>query len=408
MKKCFLLISVCTIYLFLFSSCAEETDPLPGKAKTGGWDNPIQPEAVNLRIMARLVSEIANEYQVLDEVKSGVAQSLRYGMDEELRFRDILEPRESKMLRSSESVLLEILRKAIQKQSEADQLRSSFSLEEFILNENIQIYWPYSENWDGITQPVVSFDPKNGNEWNYAYRSMTLPSGETVLDSVIINDEYAMNNPVWIINQNNLEYEALPDFSAGETSKNGIRFLYESQQEEYEIKESSSLRASGDPVYVLRIGQFMASKNYDDVFNGGSEFVFSLGRCVSGTSSSNSVTETSYTRITRSRSDIKNKKWIAVNSIINSDWTTDQRECAFKIYEEDQGGTRYWEPEIKYMTWTVKPAIPYGSGDDSVYQIIYSRNFIFSTGNRMTSGSWITHTGGGVYWTLPYSIETAM
>lgn len=425
MKKQVLFINVC-LYLFLFFSCSEELDNMVGEAEVKQIDESfsetiIQPvEVPRLQSMAKLLAKITDKSQVLYEVNYAVKESMEYGMDEEWRFKDILAPQSGKILRSdNESVLAKSLRELLKKQSDnTSELRSgTLSLEEFILNENVQIYWPYSENWDGVMEPVVSFDPKNGNEWNYAYRRILLPSGEYGLDSVIIDDEYAKKNPVWIINQNHLHYDELPDFSEGESVKNNVLFLRNASTlsrnftfvEGFPGSEGSTSTEGGrltsqqgaGTMHVLKLGRLMASKQHDDIFNGGSEFAIKLGYCPSGINENNTEKVVSYCRITRSRGDISKKRWVDLDIILNPDWREDQKECSFKLYEEDQGNTVYWNSPIRYKDFEVTIPIPYASGDDHIYQIIYPRYFILSTANQSASGIPVVHNANGVFWTLP-------
>ncbi len=81
-----------------------------------------------------------------------------------------------------------------------------------------------------------------------------------------------------------------------------------------------------------------------------------------------------------------------------------KNNAGFCIYEEDQGGTKYWEmslsTKIKGIDIPFTLKMPYGSGDDLIYKVVYSRNFMFSTNN--SEGT--IHSAGGVYWTMPYKV----
>ena len=101
----------------------------------------------------------------------------------------MLSPSNSKLCRMGQTPSL------IQKMSDkisSSLLRSSISPSDFFeyLSKNdIQIYWPYSEDWDGETLPVITFNPENGNEdWNYGYKQVKEADGTISIDTVIVDE----------------------------------------------------------------------------------------------------------------------------------------------------------------------------------------------------------------------------
>lgn len=163
--------------------------------------------------VAQLLASIEIDQAIMNEVKIGIDRSVNYGLDEEYRFADMLSPSNSKLCRMGNTSSL------IQKMSDKishSLLKSSISSSDFFeyLSQNdIQIYWPYSEDWDGETLPVITFNPENGNEdWNYGYKQVKEADGTISIDTVIVDEVYVTENPVWIINRNETRYENLPDF----------------------------------------------------------------------------------------------------------------------------------------------------------------------------------------------------
>ena len=65
-------------------------------------------------------------------------------------------------------------------------------------SSDIQIYWPYSEEWDGKTFPVITFDPNDGSETNVGWKM----NAEGLLVEVLVDEELARERPVWVINRN--------------------------------------------------------------------------------------------------------------------------------------------------------------------------------------------------------------
>lgn len=363
-----------------------------------------------LQEVATLLTEIPLDEALCAEVNTAAAAALGYGLDENYLFREVFGSQENKITTRSgrSSILAERLKDLAQNKN---QLRSTDANETDGLvtelgNSNIQIYWPYSDDWDGVTMPVITFAPEDKTkESNIGYKQVIQNDGSIKIETIIIDEEYAENNPVWVINYNETAYDEYPAFAKGETVNKNIAYNTANV-------DITNTRAVGDPVYTVNLGKFMSSKNYDSWFDGGSEFEIQMGALDVFTIASasdlsiNNVKVTSV-RVNRSRKDIKKKRWATMNSVLTSNWLKEENNAGFMIHERDQGGTKNWETDLSVKwagkDYSFKAKIPYGSGDDIIYRTTYSRNFIFSTNNK-TGSDWREHTSGGVNWTLPYQI----
>lgn len=116
----------------------------------------------------------------------------------------------------------------------------------------MQIYWPYSEDWDGSQPPVITFDPGYGAESNYGYVIGKGPDEMSVVDSLVVTEEVAMSRPVWVINSND-----------------------DSAFTPFDLYSRTSTKAEKDSKRTLVIKDFKALRNYDSWFGGASEFVLS-------------------------------------------------------------------------------------------------------------------------------------
>lgn len=404
----FLIAAVFTVPIIF--SCSSE-DEIPDIPETGALSLQSglaehEQSSPELARVATLFTSILLDQEVCNEVYNAVSTALNYGLDEEYKFAEIMNPENSKItLRSSGSSLLY---DRISRQL-SDGLRSG-SVEEadkndllgILSDEQLQIYWPYSEDWDGKSLPVVTFDPQNGKEWNFGYKQTLLPDGSFRTDTVIIDEDFARSHPVWVINKSNTPYEKLPAFSNNEFVANGVLYASEANNR-YMERQQNELSAAGDPVYAVKIGRFKAHKNYDDLFNGGSEFVIRMGamdkfEITSVDDLRRANPYVSMIKVNRSRKDISNKKWADVNAIMISDSKPNDIDIAFMLLEEDQGSERNWETELilKLFSkeYSIKVKLPFKSGDDMIYQTHYSRNFIFSTLNYK-NGKFVEHKAPG-------------
>lgn len=91
------------------------------------------------------------------------------------------------------------------------------------INDYIQIYWPYSENWDGTTAPVFVYAPENIH--SLSGTGYVVGGSKGSIRTVSVNEEYCRTHPVWIINESEIPYSNLPNFAKGETiSKDGVYY----------------------------------------------------------------------------------------------------------------------------------------------------------------------------------------
>ncbi|MBO4475094.1 MAG: hypothetical protein J5737_00005, partial [Bacteroidales bacterium] len=71
-----------------------------------------------------------------------------------------------------------------------------------LADSGYQLYWPYSEDWDGETYPVITFDPGFGAESNYGYELAPGDGGAVIVDTLDVDEAMAMRRPVWVVNSN--------------------------------------------------------------------------------------------------------------------------------------------------------------------------------------------------------------
>lgn len=396
------------IIAILFSSCEKDyvTDVIQNEqfAEKNIMDSIVMSDLLPI---ASLLSHISINNDICKEVHEAVSSATDNGLEESYYFQEILKEENNKITTRSgnPSALGTLIKNYFTNSTTRSADADAINLE-LLAKSDIQIYWPYSEDWDGKTLPVITYAPENEDqEWNYAYKR----NGDKI-DTIIVNEEYMEKNPVWIINKSDISYEDLPNFSLKQKNKNNVLFLSKSNEKIDNLHYTT--RAAGEPVYTVYLGQFMAEKQYDKVWSGGSEFAIQMGaienmqiESIQQLSSTNP--QVTYLRITRSRKDIKKKRWITLNSVLSSDWYPNENNAAFMIHEEDQGKDINWEAElsikIKGKDFGFKAKLPFGSHDDLIYKTVYKRTFVFSTNNN-EGNNWTVHKVNGVSWTLPYKI----
>lgn len=350
--------------LLLFACSKDLNGPAPGEGRDQG-EGPM-----SMRDVAYLISSLPIGTEQMGEVYDAVSSSSVNGYDEEYMMRDlILSPgagvgdgastkasRGNAYGRPLRSLIEEHLRNYSVSRAGSQSGTESFvqARLDALAQSGLQIYWPYSEEWDGVTMPLVTFDPGYGTESNYAYGLSLSEDGKPVVDSVYVDESLARERPVWVINRNgDSEYEALPFTVSGSGTP---------------LTRSSRSR-------VLYLRSFKALRQYDSWFAGGSEFFVKIG-CVNGFSASTEAELKLYSpsvtdfMIVVKRRDVGRE--IPYGAVLVPDFTSQMDKLAFLIHEDDGGTRTTWKcsavVKIKSKSYGFEVEIPINERDDIVWR----------------------------------------
>ena len=236
---------------------------------------------------------------------------------------------------------------------------------EALSSSDMQIYWPYSDSWDGERYPIVTFDPGYGAESNYGYEVKVDEDGVHVVDSVFVDEAVAMQRPVWVINRNDDSA-----FSPAEL-----------------ISRSSAAQTKADEGTagkILKIKSFTMLHNYDSWFGGGSEFFIKCG-AVDGFKASKDEDLKNYSpTVTDFEVNVRRKEIKIpheLNCILLTNFTPQMETLAFLVTEDDGGTTTSWDASatVKYNSkqYGFEIKLPYKDKDDIVWRGQLSRSFFF-------------------------------
>lgn len=329
--------------------------------------------------MARIFAELPLGESQLGEVYDAVNSSSGNGYDEEYMLSDLflspgsgvgdraLGTKAGNYSRPIRDMLTDYIseRYGNTKAGAADAERYLRSLS----SSDLQIYWPYSEDWDGVTYPIITFDPGYGAESNYGYEWVLDDDGVRVLDSLLVTEETARCRPVWVINNNDdSAFTPLEMFT----------------------KASSS---SPQNKKCLKMKDFTMYRNYDSWFAGASEFFIRMG-AVDGFKATKDEDLKLYSpSITDFSIVVKRKelgKKIPFESILLTDFTDQMDKFAFLITEDDGGTTTSWKcsATVKYnsKSYGFDMDIPYKDKDDIVWRGQLSSSFLRENPGGLTYG----------------------
>ena len=233
---------------------------------------------VQLNHVAQILSEIPLSLSHMEEVYDAVNTSSENGYDEEYTMADLFESpgrgvgenkigskaAVDKYANPIRDLIESHVRSAAITKSSGGGILNPDEFLESLMASDVQIYWPYSESWDGSTMPIITFDPEDGSDANIGYRIVVHDDGSRAVEQVVVDEEMAETVPVWVVNRNSdADYTSLellrrddPNWGTG-----GGTIIVNPQ-----TKSGSSSKKS----LVLR--NFTMHRNYDTWFAGASEF----------------------------------------------------------------------------------------------------------------------------------------
>ena len=339
------------------------------------------PSPVSLEELAQIFSRLPLEQEHLDEVHAAVSMSLENGYDEEYTRADLFNspgtgggagPAETKAsagrwARPLRTLLRDYLEQAYATRSD-DAPEDASGYISALMQSDVQIYWPYSDDWDGSSLPVITFDPGGSMTANIGYEMRRDGS----LREVVVNEDMARQRPVWVMNRNDdSAYQTIemlrrqdPDWGSGGTVV--VR------------KETKS----SDDTKTLILKEFEVSRNYDNWFAGGSEFFVKAG-AIEDFNASTEAEMRLYTptitdfMIVVKRSQVGQK--IPFQAVLVSEWTESLQTLALMITEDDGGTLSTWKCTakvvVKSKTYGFDIDIPFNSRDDIVWRGQLSRKY---------------------------------
>ena len=309
-------------------------------------EEPSVTQGVTPNSVARMLSELPLTLGQVREVWDGVNASSANGFDEEYTFQDMFScpgrgVGDERLGTRTVSTYSEPLHQMI-----ASHLASS----------GLQILWPYSEDWDGHSMPVITFCPEMNLETLVGFMREELPGGQCIVKEIPINEDYAREHPVWVIGWNE---------DAGAVTP---------QMLEKTLPESVSTRASSD-FKTLKLKEFKAHVQYDSWYSGGSEFFVKCGSLKAFTATAASDLSKFTPEITDLMIKVKRKQVLTplrYNTVLVPEWSSQLSECVFLIHEDDGGKLTTWkasgEVKIKSKAYGFSVEFPYHRNDDIVWR----------------------------------------
>ena len=346
---------------------------------------------VDLDDVAKLLASIPMEASHLGEVYDAVSSSSGNGYDEEYTMRDLFERPGSgvgdvstKTGEAYERPLRDLIKEQLMNSAmtKSENIDPDRFLAE-LMSSDIQIYWPYSETWDNSKMPIITFDPEDGSEKNIGYRLVQDDDGLRRVEKVLVDEDVAKVDPVWVINRNSdagyatLEMLRREDPEWGEGG--GTIIVRPSAVDMLE-----RTKASG-PVKALVLKNFTMNRNYDPWFAGASEFFVKTGYIEDLTARTEAELRLYDPMVTDFMIVVKRSQMGLpqdFNAILMSDWAQWSIDSdgnkegidwfAFMITEDDGGTRTEWTTKAKVYveskSYGFEITLPLNSRDDVVWR----------------------------------------
>ena len=349
------------------------------------WETVPQEEAeepltFTLDEVARLVAAVPLGQAQVAEVHYAVSSSTGNGYDEEYPMRQVFEAPGTGVGEAAtradaypeplrDLLAAEIRNRYGTRAQDADTFLDALSA------SDVQIYWPYSEEFEADRTPVITYDPGGRETKNVGW----IRQEDGSVEEVVVDEEMARERPVWVINRNrDAEYQTLemrrredPDWGQGGSilvrPKAGSR----------------GTRAGEQDFKTLILRSFKANRQFDTWFCGGSEVWVKCGAVEDFTASTEAEMRLYVPSVTDFLIVVRRKQVGEVldfNAVLVSEWTGMLDNCAFMMIEDDGGTLTSWKCSamVKYnsKSYGFEIEIPLHSRDDIIWRGALTRTYI--------------------------------
>ncbi|MBP5720284.1 MAG: hypothetical protein J6W82_04380 [Bacteroidales bacterium] len=336
--------------------------------------------ALSLKGLAKMFAELPIEASHLREVYDAVGHSSGNGYDEEYTMNCLMsnpgsgvgDPSVGTKAASYDNPLRNLIRDYYGKNPPTKS--SVDDLLDRLAESDYQLYWPYSDEWDGETFPIITWDPGFGAESGYGYEVTMGDDGVRIVNTVYVDETVARERPVWVLNSNSdAAFTPLEMFA--KTKGHAAESLQSAGDGSCPPTQSSRPRR-------LMLKSLKMLRNYDSWFGGASEFWVKCGS-VDGFHGSTEDDLKSYTpTVTDFIIVVKRRnigKELPFEAILVSDFSNQLDMLAFLVTEDDGGTRTSWKCDatvkINSKSYGFVLDIPYNEKDDIVWRGQLSARF---------------------------------
>lgn len=346
-----------------------------------------------------LITELVKKEQVVKEIQYAVAHSIEEGRDEDVTFSQLffedaqykvaLKSKDESIIGSFRNEFRQLMSVKLKTQGE----NIDEDLENYLIQNNLKLYWPYSENWENQEDvlPTLSYHPLINEDENEGFLPIDSKSKTTLpYETVLMNDEYAFNNPSLLIVPCEIPQlkvvvnsaQSCGELGGGGSDPGDDDPVDETEPGEYEFNK-------------IKIGQSRLLDHYDGLFAGGSEVRWQLADALFVTTyDTNPQMGAGYCPKYFKRIDIRKNRWKDINCVIDDDWSDYELAKELYIWEGDEGDNKIklnLGVNVKFsdkVTGSVGVEISADKSRDDIYKAFKVRE-LFYYENTMDGGNGI-------------------
>lgn len=373
--------------------------------------------AEHVDFIAQAVCKSIDNVEVMNQLMVAIEKNLLFGMNEEVRLIDILFPQESKIIDLQKDNIWFLHKHLCSAFGIEPDSKLEYFLDDpivrFIIENDIEIYFPYSDQWDGTQMPLV-MPSNNHQKVGENVPAYVLSEGsikETQIEK--ITHDFFEKTPVLAILSDDIPYSELPRFVDGIFEHNGV--VWDPRKPSGGISWGGDLNMDpkwyNNPKYIYRI----IIDNYSfHEYDGGILWVRPevktqvllaniKGKDTTITSASINVREFTMKEV---RKGLEAGAFIAVQ-----DWRPefDNSVMTVAVWEVDGGSPVNIPIELSILgKFSIKTSIPVGSLDDFQGQIPpFERDVYFLTcrtnfGNGLTPDGFAYYRCGNAKFAIKY------
>ena len=336
-------------------------------------ENPEEP-AVLLEDVARVLSYVPLGGEQLDEVYDAARASATNGYDEEYRMQELFsEPgcgvgdAGSTKADAYSRPLRELLREAVHSTKASTGLENPDAWLDALSASDIQIYWPFSEQWNGDAKPIITFDPGGDAVQNEGY----VLKADGSVSKVLVTEEMAREQPVWVVNRNSdADYKTLE--------------MMRREDPDWGHGGGDLIITKGEPeLKTLVLRSFKSRRNFDSWLAGASEIWIKIAKVEDFTASTEAELRLYDPAITDFMVVVRRGQKgeeIILNTVLVSEWTTQLSSCGLMIVEDDGGTQTSWKCSavVKYksQSYGFEVDLPFRTRDDIIWRGSVTRKFV--------------------------------
>lgn len=365
MKYRFLFAALCAVSLF---GC-EEVLLTPVDEQEPG-EEPV----VLLEDVARILSRVPLGSEQVDEVYDAARASAGNGYDEEYRMQELFADPGCGVGDAGNTKgggyskpLRELLKEAVYATKASGGPEDPDAWLDALSASDIQIYWPFSDRWNGDAKPVITFDPGGDASQNEGY----VLEADGSVTKVLVTEEMAREQPVWVVNRNSdADYKTLemlrredPDWGQG---------------------GGNLVVTKGDaPLRTLVLRSLKARRNFDSWLAGAAELFVKMAKVENFKASTEAELRLYDPAITDFMVVVRRGqkgKEVELNTVLVSEWSEQLSSCGLMIIEDDGGTQTSWKCSavVKYksQSYGFEVDLPFRTRDDIVWRGSLTRSFV--------------------------------